>query len=475
MSSGDAAARVGAVYNFGDSNNFNEVTISPTGVARLRTVTNGIPQLISSTIFTAPRGANKWVHLNVVRRNTRMTVKVDGVPVFSSVAQGGGGGTKAGLVARNTRAVFDDYVLLSSGRTNPYIEDFDDAVAEGWVPIGGNWSSATAMYVNQRAEATSMALSPVTTIGDFGEAPFPRPYTFKVRMMNPYGGAGNLVGVVLRRSDGNLYHEIVFSPRGEAQMNRVEGSVRTRLATAQYAGGGQKQWFDVEVTSFGDFNGGVGHVKVNGITVFDELPGDDIRGGAIGLITHWSPGEFDDVRVVLGRIFRPVTENFDSGQPSWLLPGPQLWSFEGGTAHSGSISPAEHAIIDRPYEATNIEFRLRMSNHFGASANLVGVVYGRRELGDWYEATFSPTGVARLTRVRQGITTVLATAPYAGGNQHAWFEVQLVLRNQLTTVRVNGVTVFNEVRQPDLGAHWLGLVTHWTNAEFDDLSITQVP
>jgi hypothetical protein len=73
------------------------------------------------------------------------------------------------------------------------------------------------------------------------------------------------------------------------------------------------------------------------------------------------------------------------------------------------------------------------------------------------------------------VDKVIATAPYSGGGPHVWFNVQLVQRDLRTTVRVNGVTVFNNVSQPDLGAHWLELVTHWADAEFDDLSIRQVP
>ncbi len=293
-------------------------------------------------------------------------------------------------------------------------------------------------------------------------------------MLNPYGGRGNLVGAIFRRGPRN-YNEIVFSPRGEAQLNLVRNGVRSRLATATYAGGGPNKWFDVEVTSFGDFGGGVGHVKVNGVTVFDQLPGDDLRGATLGLVTHWAPAKFEDVRATVGQVFHPVAVNFnDDRQPPWLSANVS-WRFENGRVHSTGISAAQHANVDRPYHITNIDYRVRMVNHFGSAGNLVGLVYGRREVGDWYEVTFSPTGVARLTRVRQGITKVIATASYSGGGPHVWFNVQLVQRDLRTTVRVNGVTVFNNVSQPDLGEHWLGLVTHWADAQFDNLSIRQVP
>jgi hypothetical protein len=210
------------------------------------------------------------------------------------------------------------------------------------------------------------------------------------------------------------------------------------------------------------------------VTVFDQLPGDDLRAAQIGLITHWAPAKFDDLRMTLD-IFRPVAVNFnDNRQPPWLAAS-ESWRFENGRVHSTGISVRELAIVDRRYQITNIDYRVRMINHFGNSGNLVGLVYGVHELGDWYEVTFSPTGVARLTRVRQGVTKVIATAPYSGGGPNVWFNVQLIQRDLHTTVRVNGVTVFNNVSQPDLGDHRLGLVTHWADAEFDDLSIRDIP
>ena len=473
MRSGAANARAGIVYNFGAPTDvFYEVTLSPTGVAQLRSVgANGATVLATGTF--AASGANTWLHLNIVRRNFRTTVKVDGVPVIVNVPQAAAAGDKIGLVTYNTGALFDDFDVRASTATSPYIEDFNDSLADGFMPTDNSWSVASGIYTTSAVRETTMSLSPFTTqIGDFGESPFNLPYTFKVRMLNPYGGSGNLVGVVIRMDPTN-YHEIVFSPKGEAQMNVVTNGVRSRLATAPYAGGGPNKWFDVEVTSFGDFGGGAGQVKVNGVTVFDQLPGDDLRSQQIGLITHWAPAKFDDAKMTLD-IFRPVVENFNDNRQPRIMSATEAWHFENGRVHSTGISVRELAIVSQPYQVVNIDYRVRMVNHYGNAGNLVGLVYGLRD-GGWYEVTFSPTGVARLTRVQEGMTKVLATAPYSGGGPNVWFAVQLIQRDLHTTVRVNGATVFDNVSQPDLGVNGVGLVTHWADAEFDDLSIAQVP
>lgn len=473
MRSSAANAKAGIAYNFGVSTPFfYEVTLSPTGVAQLRSISSNAATVIASGTFAAP-GANTWVHLNIVRRNFRTTVKVDGVPVIVNVPQAAASGSQIGLVTYNTAAFFGVFNVRASTRTSPYIEDFNDSLADGFVPSDNSWSVASGIYTTSAVRETTLSLSPLNDIDDIGMAPFAVPYTFKVRMLNPYGGSGNLVGVVLRRDPTN-YNEIVFSPKGEAQMNLVQNGVRSRLATAPYAGGGPNKWFDVEVTSLGDLENGGGQVKVNGVTVFDQLAGDDLRDSKIGLITHWAPAKFDDMGMTLD-IFRPVIADFNDNRPPPSMSGAGgSWKFENGRLHGTGISVRESVFVQRPYQLVNIDYRVRMVNHFGGAGNLVGLEYGVRDGGS-YEVTFSPTGVARLTRVQLGMTKVLATAPYAGGGPNVWFNVQVIQRDLHTTVQVNGTTVFDNVSQPDLGVNGVGLVTHWADAEFDDLSLQQVP
>lgn len=473
IQSGTAQARVGAVYNFADPGNYYEVTITATGNAQLRSVVGGVASTIASATFTGP-GTNKWIHVYLLRTGDRTTVEIDGVAVFVNVPQAGLPEGDIGLITRNARAQFDDIEARAFSLVRPYLENFNDLVANRWTVRSGNWSAASGAYTNSSVAATTVTLSPLAEMNHFGQQTIPVSYTFKARMLNPYGGSGNLVGVVLYR-DAQNYNEIVFSPRGEARMNEVKNGVRTTLATAAYSGGGPNKSFDVEVTSLG-FVDSSGYVRVNGATVFDTLPGSDLRDGSIGLITHWSPARFDDVRAVGGFIFRPFLASFDDATHPLFLTYGSTWRIESGALHSFGIGQTETALLDKPHELANIDYRLRMVNHYGASGNLVGLTFGHRRLGDdYYEVVFSPSGVARLNRVRKGVTTTLATAQYSGGGPHSWFEVQLLERGQDVTVAVNGATVFNGVHLADLGKYRVGIVTHWADAEFDDISLTEVP
>jgi hypothetical protein len=93
---------------------------------------------------------------------------------------------------------------------------------------------------------------------------------------------------------------------------------------------------------------------------------------------------------------------------------------------------------------------------------------------NYYEVVFSPTGVAYLNRVFHGQVMNVASAAYQGGGAHRWFNVQLIRRNRYTTVIVNGATVFSQIYQPDASGEFVGVVTHWTDANFDDVQVTEL-
>ena len=57
----------------------------------------------------------------------------------------------------------------------------------------------------------------------------------------------------------------------------------------------------------------------------------------------------------------------------------------------------------------------------------------------------------------KGVPFTIASAPYAGGGQHQWFDAQLIQIGERTTVKVNGVAVFDNVLQPDAHRRRAGL------------------
>jgi hypothetical protein len=472
IGSSAASARVGAVFEFTDTDNFHEVTLSPTGSVQLRSRIAGITHIVATATTTAP-GANKWVHLELERATHRTTVRIDGVRVFDHVLQDGLLAGDIGLLTRNTSARFDDLDAASYPAQIPSIEDFDDGVATSWNVLSGAWSAQSKAYVNSAVIPTAIAQAPFQNFWDLETAPFPIRYTFKVRMLNPYGGSGNLVGLAWVRSPDD-YVEAVFSPRGQASLNEVRAGVRTTLASAPYAGGGPNKWFEVEVEHDANLPPelAVARIKVNGVVVFNQAP--FIPGsGALSLITHWAPGRFDDVRAS-PNFFWSISVDFD-GERARELRG--AWLQANGMLNSSAVAAANLAIVDESYswhELHDIDLRAKMINRFGNAGNLVGITYGMRE-SVYYEVVFSPTGVAQLRKVVKGVPITIATASYEGGARNQWFDAQLTQIGERTTVRVNGAPVFENVPQPDALGGGLGFVAHWTNASIDDVQFQQIP
>lgn len=481
QNAGDSS--VGVVYNFQDLANYHEASFSATGVATLRSVIDGVTQTDATGRFLAP-GIGKWFHISVFHADGVTRLKVDGRFVLMDLQRGLPQGD-AGVVSHNTSAQFDDFHVRDFSLVEPYTEDFNDSLANHWGPLFGSWSvlrtgptTTDLSYVSTAVNETSISLSAIPQMWDFSSTmdPFPQPVTFKARMMNPYGGSGNLIGITwLDLSSPQSYVEVVFSPRGQARINAVANGVRTGLAEAPYQGGGQNKWFEVEVAFDSDLDGEGGRVKVNGVTVFDPLPRSDLRSAWLGFVTHWAPGRFDDVRAAWA-VFGGMAATMDDGQlPHELDFFPSGWNVQGGTLNNSAVGSNETGPLSVFHDFADIEFRARIVNHYANAGNLVGLAYAYRAPDDYFEVVFSPTGVAKLNRVLKGVTTIVATASYSGGGQHRSFGVQLIQRQLRTTVKVNGVTVFNEVPQPDAGGARLGLVAHWAKANFDDIFVTELP
>src|SRR5688572_26549252 len=70
IGSSAANARVGAVFDFADADNYHEITVSATGNAQLRSRIGGISRTLASATATAP-GVNQWMHIALVRSSGR--------------------------------------------------------------------------------------------------------------------------------------------------------------------------------------------------------------------------------------------------------------------------------------------------------------------------------------------------------------------------------------------------------------------
>jgi hypothetical protein len=470
-----ADARAGVVFNFADPGNYYEARFSASGVVQLRTRLNGVTTTVATGAFKAP-GVNNWTHVRIERGHGMTTVKMDGVVIMRTVQDELAPGD-IGLIANAAVAQFDDLsastlsmVDPSFGPSSIYTEDFGDRFADFWSVERGTWIAASGDYQSTAVGSADLALSEVPQLIELfsnrgGE------YSLKVRMLNRYGARGNLMGLLIDYRDRDNYGEVVFSPTGQAHINVVEQGVRRTLETRPYEGGGPNKWFEVELAQRFPEDGPIsGHVKVNGRLVFNKA-----IGVFTGFVTHWTQGRFDDVRAAK-QIFEPSFETFDSGEVF-----AEGWQLQNGTLNGFAVQAGNVYILQPTWhEMHDISVRAWIQNHYGSSGNRAGLIYGGRDndsffdLDNYHEVVFNPTGVAYLNRVFHGRVINIASAPYEGGGPHRWFNVQLTRRNGYTTVRVNGATIFSQIYQPDAAGDYLGLVTHWTNANFDDVLVTEL-
>jgi hypothetical protein len=313
-------------------------------------------------------------------------------------------------------------------------------------------------------------------------------YTLRARMLNPYGGTGNLVGLFANYGscceDGSLGRvEVLFSPRGVARIDLLHNGITETIATAAYPGR-RNQWFDVRANvTIGDIT-----VAVNGTTIFDHVGTGEVLEGIPGLITHWAPGKFDDVWYDNRSIFLPLSVPFDSAPPAdWIVSG--TWNASGGTLNDTSAGVSDIVTTNCGCWQSDFVYRARLLNQYGASGNLVGLIYNYQRqpfsesssrpyvglyTGDYYEVVFAPTGQAFINKVLNGQRIRVATGTHTVP-RNVWFDVEIARDDVNTTVKVNGTPVFVRVPQGELPFGDVGVVSHWSKARFDNLTVADPP
>jgi hypothetical protein len=429
----------------------------------VRRVVNGeIVPLASASYQGGAQGA--WFDVDLAWDAGTSTVKVNGIQVLKTTTQLEMFG-QVGLSTHLAPARFDNFSIEVPIGTQPFRENFNNGQSRNVTAELGQWSAANGTFNSTTVQQTSVALTPIVpNLFDTNVI------SLRARMLNPYGASGNRVGIVFNYEGPGEYTEVVFAPDGVARINQVHAGTVQNIATTAWAAR-RNVFFDVTFAmNFTDVS-----VWVDGQRVFDNVqtrPGA-FPDGAVGLITHWAPGRFDDVWFDYSP-FHPFTEGFDAGLPSDWAARSGTWSANSGTLDETSVDATDILVIPN-HALTDYTYRARLLNRFGASGNLVGLVYNYQTglgAGDRYEVVFAPTGQTYLDKFIQGVRYRVATATHTIP-RNTFFTVELIRSGINTTVKANGVTLFDRVPQAQLPAGQPGVVTHWAQARFDDFSFTQ--
>lgn len=482
-----ADAYAGLVYGYQDQQNYYEAVVSATGVVQVRSVVNGQTTVLGS-LEVPDIERNQWCEIEVHWKNGVTAVKIDGRAV-DPVQQSEFTSGLIGLVTHTAVARFDKLVLTVPFGDLEFLETFDNAQpSTTFTPASGQWSVANGSY-GSGVQQTSISFAPIHT----GSEPFEGEtfqYTLRARMLNGYGGPGNLMGLVFDYVESSesppTYTEVTFSPTGVVKLNRAEGGATHTVATASY-NGRQKVPFEVQLEN------GPQHfaVVVDGVPLFTDVPIADVNpdqspGGKVGLITHWAPGRFDNVQFFHG-FFQPCSFTFDNPPPSQSIVSGS-WDTNGGTLNDTSVHSSDIVDLDCPLNAlgdhvgTDFIYRAKVMNQFGASGNLVGLLYGYQGrltakhegfyAGDYFEVVFSPTGNVQMNKFIEGVRYPVASGTY-NVPRNTFFDVQVIRSGISTTVKVNGSPVIENVPQGDLRGGSIGMITHWARGRFDDVTVTE--
>ena len=502
---GGAQQLAGLVFDYEDEANFLEAVFSAAGTFELRRMRYGTSTILAQGEYSGG-GPNTWFDIEIYRVIGDSPVSINGILLttvnFDDPPRYGG---RVGLTTHATTAKFDKVSIAvacclhtqppTTGHPQPFRNDFNAfRWAGNWTITSGDWSLNDGTLTNTSVQQTSSVLH--ESIGISFEPESTPAYTLRARMLNPYGASGNLVGMFFNDSPAGR-GEILFSPTGVAQIRLIRNGAIQTIATKAYSGR-RNVWFDVRT----DVNSNRINVAVDGTTIFKDVSTAEVTEGRGGFVTHWAPGKFDDVWYENRNTFKALSQTFAGALPSrWIVSG--AWNTSGGTLNSTSAGTSDFVTTNCGCWEADFSYRARLLNQYGASGNLVGLVYNYQQLparqndprpylglynGDYYEVVFSPTGQAYMNKVINGVRYRVATAAH-NVPRNVWFNVEVLRQSEAglslgfgaaklsfdTTVKVNGVTVFDRVPQTELSYGDVGVITHWAKGRFDNLSVTDAP
>jgi hypothetical protein len=290
--------RMGFLYNYrqdSQSATYGEIVFGADGVAHLNDVATSVRPDGTTGVTVTPRETapypgtrNQWFDVQFwgnasifEEDDDTLNVSVNGSPVFTGLDIGTLRGP-LGLVTNWTPGRFDD-VWFRHGATFSWRETFDGDTPFFFVRRG-TWDREGGVLNNRTAGAND-----IVDLIRGGSTD----YTLHARMLNPYGGPGNRIGLLFNFDIlVDDYYEVVFAPTGQAYLNKFIQGQLTQVATATHSALGSNVWFNVELAR----RGTNATVKVNNRIVFENVPVAQLGGGNFGAISHWAPARFDDLR-----------------------------------------------------------------------------------------------------------------------------------------------------------------------------------
>jgi hypothetical protein len=207
------------------------------------------------------------------------------------------------------------------------------------------------------------------------------------------------------------------------------------------------------------------------------IEGPQEQNGDLGLVTHWSPGEFDLVDFNDAFLIEPYAEAFSATPPSaqivtgtWITTGGTYNSAAGGTADISTLtfSPSQ------PYApGRSMDFSYRARVLTPASAQQSAGLVTHYSHGEYFEVLLTGGGQVIVNKHLQGTVVRQATGTYTAA-PNTWVTIELRCISNKTSVFVNGSARLSGVLQGQLREGRAGVITHSTSGKFDDVLFAEI-
>ncbi|CDN13273.1 hypothetical protein RintRC_5345 [Richelia intracellularis] len=164
-------------------------------------------------------------------------------------------------------------------------------------------------------------------------------------------------------------------------------------------------------------------------------------------------------------------QNFNSPSlVSWKVINGK-WSVSDGNlvVNSGS-APGAKAIFSS-FQGQNFELNVGMKSRYGAKGNKFGILFGYDAANNHHVLQLDPEGSISLFKVGEKGKSVLAKGTYQGAAENKWLQLMLRLEDNRLSVKINGKSVFNNIKSTVSSQGAVGLFADWNVVLIDNFQL----
>jgi hypothetical protein len=376
-----------------------------------------------------------------------------------------------------------------------------------WATFSGAWqtenpTSSDAYYTDTSGAAFSLAIftNPLPPIA--GDTPWltgfslvtsvRTDFTFSGELSSTWRGSANTLGAAYNVVDADDFYELRLFPGGYATVYSVIAGKRTAIATAPLPGSarvpacpatspncltGIDAKFEIKRQDYDTT------VKINGVVLFNNLRQPELGMGGVGPTSSFNSIKFRNFKLAANvpKIFpAPRAPEFFytlswiqfSYQANIFQPLTGLWGIGGVDSSYGSgVAPLGVSLfVQSPEPGPDYFLNTNLNTNMPVSpAASAGLAYELVDAQNYYDVALADDGTATLNQTIAGVRSVVATAPWKGGQSYS-FQLGVIRFQDKTSVEVDGQRIFNEVPQVPLASHGWGVTSDENAAYFNFIS-----